>query len=469
MNETPGVAFVAFTTDSPHHSRGDVHLADLARTLRRAGCPSRLFQVHVAANDTPETERRVQRLLERIAATGCRWAVFHEVWTPELARRLHEAGVRVVEMRSHTFAPALFADEHRLLLEVSGGDTRPALDDSDLVEVIGGAATRPVTAVDLRIQQACSFKRTLADNPFYRDLLDNPTVAAHRGCAYCLNAQPSSDLGAAEDVAERILERIRADRQAFPQLDTFWMTFAETFYDALAVAFRKHRDDAAWRGITLAMQCRPDVIARRAADIEALAAGAAACGTLLRIAVVGFENFSPREILVLNRGAAPEDLDSAAVTLNRWTAHPPTGLLAAGFTPSFILFTPWTRPEDLDLNLERIAAHGLWQANIERLRLGPATPAFEKARRDGLVVDGPVRAATHPNGYLSEREIRFADPAVASVSAGFERLRPLAPNEQPELLAGVLAAVRAAADPTALDWEGVAGAWTELGAAARGS
>ena len=61
------------------------------------------------------------------------------------------------------------------------------------------------------------------------------------------------------------------------------MAFAETYYDSLGIAFRTTRDDPAWRGITLAMQCRPDVIARRAGEIEALGAEAAACGTKLRI------------------------------------------------------------------------------------------------------------------------------------------------------------------------------------------
>jgi hypothetical protein len=186
----------------------------------------------------------------------------------------------------------------------------------------------------------------------------------------------------------------------------------------------------------------------------------------LSIGVVGFENFSPREIDVLNRGAAPEFLDAAATILNRWLVNTPPGLGVRGFTPSFIMFTPWTRVEDLEINLEFIARHGFWNANIERLRMGPGTPAFAKAQKAGLVADGPVRAAAHPNGYSSEREIRFADPTVAAIAAGFERLRPFAFKEQPELLVGVLATVQAARDPAEVDWDGVSRAWEDLGTAA---
>jgi hypothetical protein len=463
------VAFVAFSTESPHGSRAEIHLADSARVLRRLGVPSRLFHVHLAAGDEAENSRRIDQLVDRLLAERCRFAVFKEVWRPELGRRLRAAGIRIIETRAHTFDDAIFSEEIDLPNHVRTLATGATLDDTaNLVEIVGPRTPRAVTAIDLRIHQACGYKPSLADNEFYRDVLDAPEVASHRGCAYCLNARPDSQ-GTPEQMAALIVDRIRHDRQVFPALDTFWMAFAETFYDALAIAFSTTHGDPVWDGITLAMQCRPDVIAQRAPEIEALAADALASGTRLRIGVVGFENFSPREILVLNRGAAPELLDAAATILNRWLVHPPTGLLVGDFTPSFILFTPWTRIEDLEINLERIARHGFWNANIERLRIGPGTPAFVKAQRDGLVVEGPVRAAAHPNGYSSERDVRFVDVRVAAVSAGFERLRPLAFKEQPELLAGVLATVRSAPDLASFDWDGVAHAWADVGTAAHGS
>ena len=462
-----GVAFVPISTESPHASRSDVRLTDLARQLRRGGCPSRVFQVYLDPSDNAENDRRVDRLVERLLREGCRWVVFNEIWTAELGRRLHGAGLRLAELRSHTFEDAIFCDDGELVDHVRECMTDQPLDElANLVEIVGGPQARAVTAMDLRLHQSCSFKRTLADNPFYRDVLDVPEVAGHRGCAHCISAMPRAQ-GTPESIAASIVERIRNDRKAFPTVETFWMSFAETFYESLAVAFRTARGDPLWRGITLAMQCRPDVIAARAADIENLGAEAAACGTRLKIGVVGFENFSPPEILVLNRGASPEELDAAATILNRWAAKPPAGLEVRGFTPSFILFTPWTRIADLQVNLGRIARHGLWSANIERLRIGPGTPAYAKAQRDGLAVDERVLLSAHPNGYTSERAYRFADPNVAAVAAGFERLRPLAFTDQPELLGAIIAAVEAAHDPDAVDWDDVANAWEDVSSAAR--
>jgi len=463
------VAFVAVSTESPHGSRGDVHSADMVRALRRAGVPSRVFQVHLDPRDTEENRRRLRRLVERIVDERCRWAVFRELWTPDLGEQLVAAGVGIIETRSHSFPGAIFVREFDVLQHVRDCVTRETLDEfENLIEIVGPRNPRPVTSIDLAVNVACGYKRSLAENPFYRDVIVDPEVAVHRGCAYCLNARPDVP-NDPEQTARLVVERIRSDRQVFPALETVWLSFAETYYDALAIAFRNGRDDPAWRGITLAMQCRPDVIAKRAPEIEALAADADACGTKLRIGVVGFENFSEHEIDVLNRGAARETLDAAAAILNRWLAHPPTGLLVRDFIPSFILFTPWTRVEDLQLNLERIFTHNLWEANIERLRIGPSTPAFVRAQRDGLIADGPVRAAAHPNGYWSEREIRFADPRVGAICAGFERLRPLSYNDQPELLASVVEFVCSVNDPTALDWDGIAKSWEAVGTAARGA
>jgi hypothetical protein len=464
-----GVAFIAFSTESPHASRGDVHLADMARALRRAGVPSRLFHVHLDPRDTVENARRVGGLVERLIAEHWRWAAFRELWTPELGEQLLAAGVGVIETRSHTFPRAIFAEGVDILQHVRDCITGQPLDElSDLIEIVGPRNPRPITAIDLRINVACGYKRALAENPFYRDVMSAPEVATHRGCAHCLSARPDVQ-STREQTARMLVERIRSDRQVFPALETFWLGFAETFYDALAFAFQTGRGDPAWRGITLAMQCRPDVIAQRASEIEALAADADACGTKLRIGVVGYENFSPREIEVLNRGAAPEKLDAAADILKRWLVKTPPGLVVRDYTPSFILFTPWTKVEDLEINLERIFTHDLWDANIERLRIGPSAPAFIKALRDGLIADGPVRAAAHPNGYSSEREVRFADARVAAICAGFERLRPLAFNEQPELLARVIEFVRAASDPAAIDWDSIARSWEAVGTAAHGA
>ncbi len=465
----PGiVALLSFSTRSPRGARADASFVNVARTLRRRGVRCRVFHVHLDPADESENRRRVELLVRRVLEEGARFAVARQFWTPDVVERLSEAGVSLIEQRAHTVAESTVVDRDVAAHEFSGCLAGEPLDETaELIVPIGLPDDAPVAHVDLNVSLHCTYKRGLEANAFYADVLDAPELRGYRGCAHCLSALPDSSV-TTEEVATEIIDCVRDDRVLFPSLETIWVPFAETFYDALLETFDRARGDEAFRDLTFAMQCRPDALARRAADVEEIARRAHACGARLRIAVVGFENFSPRDLEVLNRGVDPRDLEEAAATLRRWSREPPEGLVVAGYTPSFILFTPWTRPADLTLNLREIERHDLWAANIERLRVGPGTPAFEKARRAGLVVDGPVRMAVHPNGYSSEREIRFADGRTAAIASGFETLKPLAPNDQPELLAGVMDAVGRAADPAGIDWGVIASAWRRLSDLVRG-
>jgi hypothetical protein len=464
-----GVALIAFSTQSPRGARADAHLADIGRDLRGRGIPSRVFHVHFDPSNTDENARRVDRLLTRIREDGCRFAVSHEFWSVDVARRLSDSGLGLLELRARTIEESRQIAGQLLHQAVGECAVGSALNETAaLIEPIGLPAGEALTQADLNVRQACGYKNRLRDNPFYRQIADTAAMSDYRGCAHCLNAIPAG-VGSEEEVADRIVYQVRRDREVLPDLRTVWVAFAETFFDALGIAFQRTRGDALWHGLSFAMQCRPDVLAKRWPDLERVAGHAAACETELRVAVVGFENFSPREIDVLNRGAPPEDLEAAVGVMRRWEQQPPPGLRVQGWIPSFILFTPWTRPEDLQVNLDFIERQGLWDANIERLRVGQGTAVFELAQHEGLVVDGPVRTSAHPNGYFAEREIRFVDARVAATAAGFERLRPFAHGSQPELLAGVLATVLAAGDPAALDWDGIVGTWDEVQAATRAS
>src|SRR5689334_23274457 len=146
------VAVVVFSTESPHASRGDVHAADMARGLRRAGVASRVLHVHLDPRDTAENRRRLGRLVERVVDERCRWAIFRELWTPELGEQLLAAGVGVIETLSHTLPGAIFSQDSNLLSHVRDCVTGQPLDElEDLIEIVGPRDPRPVTAIDLRI------------------------------------------------------------------------------------------------------------------------------------------------------------------------------------------------------------------------------------------------------------------------------------------------------------------------------
>ncbi len=425
---------MAFATESQFGARVDWPLVRIGRALRSRGVPCRLFQVHFHPRDEAENARRMDALVSRIVDGGFRWAVCTSLWTRELGDRLVAEGVGLVEQRERSHPASVVSMElDELPLDECAG---PApLDPADgLIEIVGLPPGARIAHVDLSVR-ACGYQRAITDNPFYRELADDPAFAAHRGCAYCFNAISMGRPDTAVDVADQILSEVRDRRAMLPDLETIWLPYAETFYDGLSAALEASVGDPMWRGLTLSMQCRPDVIAQRQRGIEALAKKAHAAGLTLKINVMGFENFSPREIEVLNRGVDPADLETAALILAEWRRAPPDGLDVSGTTPSFILFTPWTRLEDLELNLREIARLELLDANIERLRVGPSAPVHEKARRAGLLGGSVTRLTVHPNGYQAEVPLGFADARAGAVSDGFDALKPMAFSRQVALLA----------------------------------
>lgn len=461
----PGVALLAFSTHSSYGARIDWELLSLGRMLRRRGVPSVLFQIHYDATDESKNTLRTDELVSRIVSGGFGWVVCHEVWTTDLGRRLLDAGIRIVERRARSM-PQSILDPSLDAIRWSATSGPPLDEYAGLVELLGLPPMDSVTNVDLTIGDACSYQATIEANPFFAELAGDPRFARHKGCAYCFNGttkEPSPVPGApVRDRPDRLLDELRSRRAMLPGLKTVWMPFAEVFYDALSEAFDRSVGDPVWQGLTMSMQCRPDVIVKRRADIEQLARKADRAKTVIKIAVVGYENFSPSELQRLNRGVTPDDLASAAAILGTWGHDLVPGLDVRGYIPSFILFNPWTSLDDLELNLREIERHGLSSANIERMRIGSATPLYEMARRAKLTASAPVRLAVHPNGYFSETGYVFQDAPVAAACEGFDILKPLGFADQALLLAAIVDAVRRSADPAGIDWNGIAATWQSI-------
>jgi hypothetical protein len=459
------VALLAFSTHSSYGARIDWEMLSVGRRLRRRGVPSVLFQVHYDATDEGKNALRTDELVSRIVTGGFGWVVCQEVWTTDLGRRLLDAGIRIVERRARSM-PESILDPSMDVIWWSAGSGPPLDEYAGLVELLGLPPMDSVTNVDLKIGAACSYQATIEANPFFAELASDPRFARHKGCAYCFNAttKEASPLPGApvRDRPDELLDELRSRRALLPGLKTVWMPFAEVFYDALTEAFDRSVGDPVWQGLTMSMQCRPDVIVKRRGDIEQLAQKAARAETVIKIAVVGYENFSPAELQRLNRGVTPDDLASAAAILGTWSHEPVPGLEVRGYIPSFILFNPWTSLEDLELNLREIEHNGLSSANIERMRIGSATPLYEMARRAKLTQSAPVRLAVHPNGYFSETGYVFRDARVAAACEGFDVLKPLGFADQAPLLGAIVDAVRRSGDPTGIDWNGIAATWQSI-------
>ena len=281
-----GAALVGFSTQSSHGPRVDWDLPSLGRMLRRGGVPCILFQLHYVATDEAENARRTEELLSRIVAGGFAWVVCPELWTIDLGRQLLDAGLRIVERRTRSMPESLLDPRLDCITREGGGE--PLDEYSGLVELVGVPPTESVENVDLTLGEECSYQAPVEPNPFFAELAGDPKVSRHRGCAYCINATtPEVAVEPLEvsprDRPDRLLDELRSRRATLPRLRTVWMPFAEVFYDALSEAFDCSVGDPVWQGLTMSMQCRPDVIVKRRADIERLGRKAERAGTVIKI------------------------------------------------------------------------------------------------------------------------------------------------------------------------------------------
>jgi hypothetical protein len=188
------------------------------------------------------------------------------------------------------------------------------------------------------------------------------------------------------------------------------------------------------RPCVIYMMARADQLLDQRAEIERLLPAVQAAGHGLRILSIGAENFSPEENERLNKGISVEQVWDCFELLRSLEDRfpgafrcPDDGYFAA------ILFTPWTRPDDLRHNFtaaRRLGAAWLQRAMGTRLQLRPGVPITELALRDGLV------AAEHGSGRditpvclssAEDRELpwRFRDPRVDLAHRLLIRLDPL--------------------------------------------
>lgn len=135
----------------------------------------------------------------------------------------------------------------------------------------------------------------------------------------------------------------------------------------------------------------------------------------------GIESFDAGELTLYNKGTRPLDGIRAVNELRELAADFPGRFSYEGL--SFLLFTPWTTLESLELNYGIIRHLGMGddRSNLYqcRLRLHAGLPLTALAEQHGLTVDeetDPVMIMNRRKLFSSERPWRFADPRVRPIS-----------------------------------------------------
>jgi len=288
---------------------------------------------------------------------------------------------------------------------------------------LGAQADAPAPqSINLVRDRPCAYVRTVAENPYYAGLTGS--VLRHRGCTFCLqNATLPRVSRTGLAPVERMLRQVEAHQLATPSAGGL---HEYLFHDIrVALQLDKLAKGVVARGLQpcsfVTMLRADDLLAtlpRLERALQILATGR----HTLRLVSIGAENFSEAENGRMNKDVTPAQLwkcvDALEQLLRR---YPGTFLPGDEGHLTGILFTPWTRPEDVLVNVEAARRLGwVWLERMigTRLQLWPQAPITELAAHDGLIapsfedlgVIAPICIAAPEDRELAWR---FADRRTA--------------------------------------------------------
>lgn len=339
------------------------------------------------------------------------------------AVRAAAPGARLVYWSLTEDLYALAAHVRRRVPEARG----PALKDPRLLERIRPAYRRKVLnrapwAADPVIEviggHRCSYLGSVERNHFYRDL---GLPASAMGCSFCTIPDLQRARWNIPDPAAFAARQIAAACRQRPAPGAecrFDLTGFELWQDVERLARALIRLGV--RGAELRFMPRLDELLRARGALERVLPPLAERGIAVRVNGLGVENFSPEENMRLHKGITAEQVHEAAAFLIAANARHPAHFRLPHGGLSLILFTPWTRLEDLRINLDNFERCPLIDQHFalgRRLMLFPKAPVTLLAERDGLLAKAGesvfYNAGCKNDADRNEIPWRFAHPEVA--------------------------------------------------------
>ena len=286
----------------------------------------------------------------------------------------------------------------------------------------------------------CSYKKSVVNNPVYKGVdLSNCKTS---GCAFCVGG--GGQRAWSGSAAQRALEQIRAFHATYPltgsgKRSQLRVVGQQVLKEIDVLTRQLSAEDLPETDLLL--DSRSDHLLRREKKLRKAAETLAGSGHRILVCLVGIENFSAVELQRMNKGIEPWQHLAAIRAMRQLEADHPQSF---GFQEqgglSTILFTPWTRLEDLALNLSVVRHFDLHRLCgkllTSRLRLYPGLPMYALAQRDGLLTESyadPALNTARRNFYPDESPWRFEDPRVGWINQITTRM-----DDSPELKADPL-------------------------------
>ena len=255
------------------------------------------------------------------------------------------------------------------------------------------------------------------DNIYLNHLED----CGYRRCTFCLSFAPESPPPRTPAAwLEKQIEAVSRSRSGAERLPNAVLLSCLPHPDVLELCLEGLRSRG-MDGVKLLMAVRTNQIPAVVRLLRKAFARHPDSRTAVGIYASGIESFDGDDLRLYNKGTRPLDGLRAVNDLRELAADFPDRFSYEGL--SFLLFTPWTTLEGLELNYAIIRHLGLGddRSNLYqcRLRLHPEIPLTSLAEQHGLVVDeepDPVLVMNRRKLFTAERAWRFADPRVRPVS-----------------------------------------------------
>ena len=276
--------------------------------------------------------------------------------------------------------------------------------------------------------EECTWNRKFSSNPFYEGL-DLDACFRGGGCAFC--ARPDNRRSwtrGAMDLLDQQLRAVAATCPTFGRRLSLRLVGEPIIHNIREVATRILTSGLP--AADLLLDSRADTLVRMADDLRAALADLSDTGHSLHLCLIGIESFSSKELRRLNKGiVASENLVAARTLFTLEAEHPGRFAFRQYGGLSLITYTPWTAPEELDLNLAVLELLDLTDYAGKyltgRVRLYPGLPLEARARADGLLrdrYDDPLLDTARLTFYENEAPWAFQDPVMEPVNRILLRL-----------------------------------------------
>lgn len=289
----------------------------------------------------------------------------------------------------------------------------------------------------------CPFADDPVDNPHFAQIrLPGDLPLARLGCAFCAMGGDYQKRPDAEVVAS-LVEQAALWTSQLPDVEELVLSdqYAVRYLGALLRAARA----AGIRPVRWLFAARVDAFVRERARVLDAVAAAQQTGHAVEVYLSGFEAFCDAELSRYNKGTTVADQLAAIETMRELArSYPDAFSYSRARGHSLILWSPWTRPEDVAESVETMRANGarelFHEVGRNRLRLYRDIPIYYAAERDRALAptwEGDDEGAARRKGYSVEQPWRFLD---ARTRLAYELARALRDALRPETEMSQLAA-----------------------------